>query len=243
MPVASLSGKSTSVAVADFNGDGLKDAAWPLYVDKVDVGLGFPLPATRAPFTSMAWAPGGSSKASTVFLAPSTLYSRANATTPAMDGDVIAVADLDLDGVADVVSLSSTTGALTWLRGNATAAPGFVLYTPSDLLHGITEFVLADVDGDGDVDVSVAGAAGIVGWFNNTAAQTKAGGGVVSPGTLFGVGSSMVVVFNTPGSTPASLSTARISSAGPAVDVVFAAYNGVNWAVWLATSLGTYPCV
>lgn len=84
-----------------------------------------------------------------------------------VDCDRFQVADLNTDGVNDIVCSSSSAGEIVWAY--STIAPGM---SPSwsegtvAKLHDVTDVVVGDFDLDGLVDVAACKSSGSLSWFS-----------------------------------------------------------------------------
>ena len=79
----------------------------------------------------------------------------------------IGVADIDSDGVDDVIYASETTGAIGWLRNDGAGHFDGIRVISSEVT-GVVSLELTDFDLDGDMDVLAASPdSGTVSWFVN----------------------------------------------------------------------------
>lgn len=82
----------------------------------------------------------------------------------------VAAADIDGDGLRDIVALSTTPAQFVWYRN-----PGWEKYTISTATSGNIATAPHDIDGDGDMDLVLASefslsnstSGGLVQWFEN----------------------------------------------------------------------------
>jgi hypothetical protein len=132
----SNSGGATSIASADFNGDGVAD--FVIGQSSTSPGLGLVVFLGKS---------GGG-------LAAGVTYAQNTALS------YVAVGDLNKDGKADIVASNWATGAVEVLRGNG---DGTFQSPTSITLPGITNgLVIADLNGDGWPDVAVTGKDPVV---------------------------------------------------------------------------------
>jgi hypothetical protein len=105
----------------------------------------------------------------------------------------IKAADLDGDGVRDLVVTSVNDNTIAWFKGSlATGTPQFTRYVISNSQLRASDSALADFDGDGWLDVACAASYGnTVTWFRN---RTHDAG---SAAPFFGTG--QVISGNTQG--------------------------------------------
>ena len=86
-------------------------------------------------------------------------------------------ADVDGDGLLDVVAVSKINGTIVWFR-NTSATGGFTFaeaQTIVDGLPGIEALALDDIDADGDPDLLTADyRTDVVAWHENTSASDSA---------------------------------------------------------------------
>jgi len=95
--------------------------------------------------------------------------------TVTADGAVsVAVADIDGDGLPDLVLASFNDDTIRWLKNDGGLPPTFVELPPlSTSIGGPRSIAVADIEGDGDVDVFVAAALDDqVLWFENLGGAT-----------------------------------------------------------------------
>jgi hypothetical protein len=159
--VSTIADGATSVSAADLDGDGLRD-----------------LLSTSAYDRKVAWYRnlGGGN-----FGAPATNQNVIS--TVAFSPAAIAVADLDGDGVRDLV-VTAQTGILAWFKGSISGgSPQFTRYVIATNQSNAVSSAVADFDGDGWPDV-VCGAsnANTITWFRNLTHDS----GAVAP--FFGAG-------------------------------------------------------
>lgn len=93
--------------------------------------------------------------------------------------DGVSAADLDGDGLTDIVSYSSTSDQLSWNKNLG----GMTVGLPVDIsstISGDAKPIIRDLDGDGDLDImAVNNTEEEVVWFENTAAGNFVNGGLV----------------------------------------------------------------
>lgn len=152
------------VVVADFDGDGLQDVA--AAVARVDGPP--PHPGAVKVWLQRAGQPGSFQPAARYEVGP--------------DPWVLRVADLDGDGVLDLVAMSSHNSAVastplvdsvTVLRGDPAQRGRFM---PGAALHAgarLADIATSDLDGDGAIDIAFTSygvGAGLAVWWNDAAA-------------------------------------------------------------------------
>ena len=158
------------VAVGDLNGDGLTDLAYAT-ADGVSVVFRTGTPATVA------------------FGAPQSVWRRtANGGFRGAD-DTVAVADVDGDGLADLVITDPGPGggapAIVAVLLQDPAAPGtfrapLSYPLPADAGGPLATIAVADLDGDGHVDLVIGGTSSV-----SVLLQAPTGGGQLRPYTAY----------------------------------------------------------
>lgn len=145
----------TGVVIANVNNDGLPDIVTAsVYNDNTlawyrNLGGG-----------NFGWNPG------------TPTANRITVSTEGISPTSVQVADINADGISDLIVTSRNDGTLAWFRGNAPASnPTFTRFVISNALLSARDCSAGDFDGDGWLDVACAapgsGTAPLT-WFRNT---------------------------------------------------------------------------
>jgi len=95
-------------------------------------------------------------------------FTRGVVTSNAAFARAVAAADLDDDGLMDVLSASSADDKIAWYRNDGGSPPAFVEFELSTSADGAAAVLAADIDGDGALDVLAAsGSDDTVAWFES----------------------------------------------------------------------------
>lgn len=113
----------------------------------------------------------------------SPLFSTADVATEVSGVAAIACADVNGDGVNDIISVSGRDNALTWYENSGGAAPVFNSHSVSTTVPYVNKLAVGDLDGDGDLDFLISSSVTstkIIWYENNGGDQPDFTGHVLS---------------------------------------------------------------
>jgi hypothetical protein len=139
--------------------------------------------------------------------------------TGAIGAKSVSAADLNADGLTDILLASEQANTIAWYENDGGSPPGFVEHTVTTEAESVDAVLAADMNGDGDTDILFAGSvpgspsvSGEVAWYESDGGAPAFTKNLIEPGA---VGANSVFPVDLDGDSD--------------TDLLFAGFRSISW--------------